>query len=279
MSIELPEAYILAKQINEELHGKQIVSLRLEDYERLQRMGFLNRDIRDFEKLVHGKVASSTSRGMVIRVKLDNGMILLIAPEYGGRVLYNQGVGDAPKRYHLRINFTDGSVLTVRLTGMGVIRAAKDDELDRVYVYRRDFSETPSPLDGEFTFERFSELLAGKTLTLKSLLVGKDAVVVGLGNSAFQDIIYRAGVHPKRRASELSGDKVHALYDSMKSVIHERIRLGGKDQFCDLYGRKGSYEPGMGPNMKGQPCPACGTTVEMLSFGGGQTYFCPRCQK
>jgi formamidopyrimidine-DNA glycosylase len=279
MSVELPEAHILVKQMNEELLGKRIRSLRLEDYERLQRIGFLNRDIRDFEKLVHGRVTSATSRGTVIRVKLDNGMNLLLAPEYGGRILYNQGGGDAPKKYHLRIDFTNDSVLTVRLTGMGVIHAAKDDELDRVYVYRRDFSETPSPLDEEFTFERFSELLAGKTTTLKPLLVGKDAVVVGLGNSAFQDIVYRAGIHPKKRASELSGDEMRALYDALKSVIQERIRLGGKDQFCDLYGRQGGYEPRMGPNMRGQPCPACGTPVEMLSLGGGQTCFCPKCQR
>ena len=37
-----------------------------------------------------------------------------------------------------------------------------------------------------------------------AVLVGKDALVVGLSNSAFQDIIYRAGLHPKRKASSLN---------------------------------------------------------------------------
>ena len=113
---------------------------------------------------------------------------------------------------------------------------------------------------------------------LKSVLVGKDAVVVGLSNSAFQDIIYRAKLHPKRKASELNKDERRALYDAIRLVLQERIRLNGKDQFYDLYGNQGGYTPAMGPDMKQQPCPICGTPIEKLSVGGGHVYFCPNCQ-
>ena len=112
----------------------------------------------------------------------------------------------------------------------------------------------------------------------KSVLVGKDAVVVGLSNSAFQDIIYRAMLHPKRKASELSEDERRALYDAIRLVLQERIRLNGKDQFHDLYGNQGGYTPAMGPNMKQETCPVCGTTIEKLSVGGGHVYLCPHCQ-
>jgi len=280
MSVELPEAQILAEEMNKTLRGKRIESCRLQDYESLLRLGFMNRDIGYFDQLVNGKIESVTSRGTVIRVKLDNGMNLLLAPEGGGRVLYQTDENTAPEKYHLRIDFTDNTVLTVRLTGMGTIYAVRDNDLSRVYVYRRDFSEVTSPADdGEFTFKRFSQLLAGKTKMLKPLLVGRDAVVVGLGNSAFQDIIYRASIHPKRRASELGEDEIRALYDAIKMVLQERIRLGGKDQFIDLYGNQGGYTPAMGPNMKQQTCKICGTPIEKLSVGGGDTYFCPKCQR
>jgi formamidopyrimidine-DNA glycosylase len=93
----------------------------------------------------------------------------------------------------------------VTLLGLGGIQAFKDDDLSSSYVYRRDFSDTPSPLDSsEFTFEKFSKGLASKNVNIKSALVGKDALVVGLSNSAFQDIIFRAKIHPKRKASSLS---------------------------------------------------------------------------
>ena len=162
---------------------------------------------------------------------------------------------------------------------MGVIQALKDDELDGSYVYRRDFSKTPSPLEAGFTFEDFAEGLAGMNVNIKSAIVGKDALVVGFGNSSFQDIIYRAGIHPKRKAADLSDEEKRALFDAVNFVVKERIRLGGKTQFQDLYGKQGAYVPAMGPNMKNQPCTNCGATVERLSLGGGQVYFCKNCQK
>ena len=280
MSIELPEAWILADQMNKEIRGKRIKSCLLQEHERLQRLGFLNKDISDFNKLINGKIEAVSSRGLVIRVKLDNGMNLLLAPEYGGRVVYHADESTVQEKAHLKVDFTDNTALTVRLTGMGLIYAAKDDKLEGIYVYRRDFSEVPSPIDEkEFTFERFSELLNKKTMMLKPLLVGKDAVVVGLGNSAYQDIMYWAKIHPKRKAFELSEEERHRLFDAIKQVLQQRIRLGGKNQFLDLYGKQGSYTPAMGPNLAQKPCSICGTSIEKLGLGGGYVYFCPKCQK
>ena len=240
----------------------------------------LNRDTRSFDQLVDGRIEFVTSRGNGIRVKLDNGMNLILAPEYGGRVFYHRSEEAVPTKFHLRVDFDDGTALTVRLTSMGLIHAMKDTELERSYVFRRDFnSEVPSPIDEDFTFERFSRLLAENNRMLKSVLVGKDAVVVGLSNSAFQDIIYRAKLHPKRKASDLSKDERQAFYDAVRLVLQERIRLNGKNQFLDLYGKQGSYTPAMGPNMKQKACPLCGTSIEKLSLGGGHVYFCPKCQR
>ena len=279
MSIELPEAKILAGQMNKELRGKRIKSYHLQDYERLQRIGMLDKDTKSFNQLVNGKIESVTSRGNVIRVKFNNGMNLILAPEYGGKIFYHTSEKTVPSEFHLKVDFSDDTVLTVRLTSMGLIHALKDSDLKRSYVFRRDFnSEVPSPIDEEFTFESFSKLLVENNRMLKSVLVGKDAVVVGLSNSAFQDIIYRARLHPKRKASELSKDERRALFDAIRLMLQERIRLNGKDQFYDLYGNQGGYSPAMGPNMKHQTCPKCGTPIEKLSVGGGHVYLCPNCQ-
>jgi len=280
MSVELPEAQILAEQMSKELLGKQIKSFQLQDYQKLQRIGFVNKDVKAFDRLVNRKIESVTSRGNVIRVKLDLGVNLILAPEYGDRILYHTSGSTVPNKFHLKLDFNDNTSLTVALTGMGVIQALKDDELERSYVYRRDFSGVTSPLDETgFTFGHLSKQLAEKNVNVKSVLVGKDAVIVGLSNSAFQDILYQAKIHPKRKASELSEGERHSLYDAIRLVIRERIRLGGKDQFLDLYGKQGHYAPAMGPNMNGKTCLVCGTSIERLSLGGGQVYFCPKCQK
>jgi len=279
MSIELPEAKILAEQMNRELRGKSIKCYQIQDYERLQKIGMLNRDITAFDQLVNRKLESVTSRGNVILVKLSDGMNLILGPEYGGKILYHKNEKAITEKFHLKINFSDDTALTVRLTSMGIIQALKDGDLERSYVYRRDFNpKILSPVDEDFTFKHFSQLLAENNRMLKSVLVGKDAIVVGLSNSSFQDIIYRAKIHPKRKASELNEAKRHALYDAIKLVIRERIRLKGKAQFLDFYGNPGIYKSAMGSHMKQQTCPICGASIEKLSLGGGQVYFCPKCQ-
>ena len=279
MSVELPEASILAGQLNYELPGKRIAACDLKDYERMQKIGFINKDLGDYDRLVDGVIVSAVSRGNTILVKLDNGMNVVITPEYGGAVLYHGSSEPLPKKYHIKVDFDDGTALTVRLTSMGVISAVDDSELPDSYVYRRDFSEKASPMEPEFTFESFTELVSDRSRQLKQVLVGKDAVLVGLSNSAFQDVIYRAGLHPKRRASDLSDDERRALFEAINLLIGERLRLGGKDKFQDIYGKKGRYVPAMGPNMKGRECPTCGTAIEKINHGGGQVYLCPECQK
>ena len=102
MSIELPEAYILAEQMNKEIIGKQIQSYDLQDYERLQKIGFLNKNIKDFDLLLDCKIKSIISRGNLIWMALDD-MNLLIGPEYGGRVLYHKDNKKLPEKIHLRI--------------------------------------------------------------------------------------------------------------------------------------------------------------------------------
>jgi formamidopyrimidine-DNA glycosylase len=280
MSVELPEAGILADQMNRELRGKQVETYELKNCEKLQKIGFINKDSSVFQQLVNRKVASVQSRGNVILIKFDSGINLILGPEYGGRILYFTNEENVPAKFNLRLDFSDHTVLTVTLTGMGAIQVFKDGELKQSYVYKRDFSDKASPADErQFTFDRFSKQLSEKSVNIKLVLVGKEALIVGLSNSAFQDVLFRAKIHPKRKASDLSNGEAHALYDAVKELIAERNQFGGKLQFSDLYGRQGRYTALMGPDMKGKTCSACGSSVEALSLGGGRVFFCPNCQR
>jgi formamidopyrimidine-DNA glycosylase len=279
VSVELPEAKILAEQMSQQLSGKQVKSFLVKDCERLQRIGMMDKDLTSFNQLVNSKIETIASRGNVILVKFDNGANLILGPEYGGEIFYHPDAANVPN-FHLRVDFSDGTVLTVRLTSMGIIQVLRDDELERSYVYKRDFDSAKlSPADEGFTFERFSKRMADQNKMLKSVLVGKDAVLVGVSNSTFQDILYRARIHPKRRASELDKEETRRLYDAIRFVLDERIRLEGKDNFRDLHGQQGGYVSAMGPNMKQQNCPECGAAIQQLGLGGGQVYLCPNCQK
>jgi len=277
MSIELPEARILAQQLDSTLVGKTIKSYDLRDIERMMRIGFVNKDLSEYEAINEKTVESAKSRGNTIRVKLSDSMNLLIAPEYGGVITYLPEGGKPPK-YHLKLEFTDGSILTTRITSMGVIKAVHDQDLSENYMYKRDFIGGVSPDEPDFTWEWFKETIGSENRQLKPLLVGKEAHIIGMSNATFQDVIYLAGIHPKRKATDLSENQLKALYDAIKTVIDERIKNNGKHQFKDINGIQGAYIPAMGPNMKDQNCPRCGTAIQKIAHGGGSVYLCPLCQ-
>lgn len=279
ISIELPEAKILAEQMGKELLGKGVKDYELHDCEKLQKIGFINKDTKDFDQLIGRKVESVVSRGNTIRMKFDGGMNILLAPEYGGEIFLHARVAEDSEKFHVKLGFSDGTCLTVRFTSMGGLRVSKNSELASSYMFKRDFNTAIlSPVDDDFTFKRFSELLSANNKALKAVLVGKDAVAVGLSNSLFQDIIFRAKLHPKRKASELKKTEQKALYDAVKLVLQQRLKQKGKNQFFDLYQKQGGYSAAMGPNMRNQKCPECGTPIEELSHGGGKVFVCPKCQ-
>ncbi len=279
MSIEAPEARILSEQISREIEGKTIKTVELREYRKLQKIGFINKDITAFDRLKNQTIKSVVSRGNVVLIKFFNALNLVLSPEYGGKVLLHKSMNEIPDKFHLKLGFSDGTFLTVALSGMGVIQALDDVELNGSYVYRRDFSTVASPLsDAEFTEAPFSRHIADRNVNVKTVLVGKEAAVVGISNSTFQDVIFRAGIHPKRKASDLTPEERHDLFETIRFVVKERIRLGGKEEFVDLHGRQGRYSPAMGPNWKGKNCPKCKTPIEKLNLVGGQVYFCPHCQ-
>lgn len=279
MSVEGPEARILAEQMHHRLAGHRIVGCDVHDVAGLQPSGFVNRDLSDFERLVGATIEAVESSGNTIRIALDNETNLVIGAEYGGRVLLHAGRRQLPDKTHLVLDFDDGFALSVRLTGMGVLRCDTDAELESDYVYQRDFSDTPDPTRRALTFEVFDQLVVTRSHALKSVLVGKNAAVVGISNSAFQDILYRAGLHPKRKASELTPAERRRLHEAVQIVMGERQRLGGKQGFIDLYGMPGVYQPAMGPDRKNTACEECGTMIEAVSVGGGRVYLCPACQR
>jgi formamidopyrimidine-DNA glycosylase len=264
--------------MSKELVGKKIESWQLSEVEKLQKSKMVSRSLKSFDKLKGKSIKSVVSRGNGIRVKLDDEMNLFLAPEYGAAFGYHMDSTSLPKKIHLTLSFSDKTLFTLRLKGWGNIDAATDSELEDNYVYRRDFSDIMSPDEERFTTNWFAEQLAQNSRNIKMVLVGKEAILVGIQNSAFQDIIYQAGIHPKKKASELSDDQISALYEAITRTVQERKRLGGKDQFTDLYGKQGQYTPLMGPNMKGQSCPKCETQIEKLAHGGGHVYLCPTCQ-
>jgi formamidopyrimidine-DNA glycosylase len=108
---ELPEYTVLAKQINKTLVGKTIKKGNLGNSP--HKFVWYNRKHDEFTRLTRGKiVGQARAQGRWLIVPLEPGYNLVLG-ECGGKVLFHPAGIELPEKYHLWIEFEDGSSLTV----------------------------------------------------------------------------------------------------------------------------------------------------------------------
>ncbi len=193
-------------------------------------------------------------------------------------MLFHAAGSELPKKYHLWLEFEDGSSFTVTTQMWGAMELFEaGKERERQYI--KDMRVTP--LEPAFTFKYFSslidELLQGEKRSAKSLLT-QDQLMPGLGNASAQDILFQAHLLPRRPLSELSQGQRRDLYDAIVNTVKEIIDKGGRNDETDLFGKPGGYIRLMDSNTVGKPCPRCGTKIQKIQYLGGACYFCPKCQ-
>ncbi len=273
---ELPECTTLVRQMNETLRGKTIERGQLGNSP--HKFVWYNRKPAEFERLTKGKkVGAAAARGRWMMVPLEPGYVLVLG-ECGGRLLYHEPGAALPGRYHLLIQLADKSSLSVTTQMWGAMELFEQGrERERKYIK----GMRPTPVDKEFTFRYFSglvdELLQGEKRSVKGLLT-QEQLIPGLGNSVAQDIMFRAGLHPRRPIAELSPAQRRTLHDAVVKTVREVIARGGRSDELDLFGHPGRYERLMSAATAGKPCPNCGMKIEKIAFLGGACYLCPKCQ-
>jgi len=273
---ELPEVVTLVRQMCESLVGKRIRVGSLGNTP--HKFVWYNRTHEEFAELTRGKtVGEAMARGRWLLLPLEPGYVLVIG-ECGGKLLLHPAGAKIPKKYHLHLAFEDGTFLTGQTTMWGAFELYEaGQEQERQYI--KDMK--PTPLDPAFTFEYLSALIdevrQEKKRSVKGLLT-QDQLIPGLGNSIAQDIMFRAGLHPRHDIGELDPEQRRTLYDAVVDTVNEVIEQGGRYDEVDLYGQPGGYERWMDRKAVGLPCRVCGTTVEKIQYLGGACYLCPQCQ-
>ena len=198
--------------------------------------------------------------------------------ECGGRVLFHPAGSELPEKYHLWIEFDDGSSFTVTTQMWGAMELFEcGKEQERQYIKGMRVTPVDRAFTSKYFFGLIDELLKGEKRSVKSLLT-QDQLIPGLGNASAQDIMFRAHLLPRRPLAELSAGQRQDLYHAIIDTVHEIIDCGGRNDETDLFGKRGGYVRLMDSNAVGKPCPECGTKIQKIQYLGGACYFCPKCQ-
>jgi formamidopyrimidine-DNA glycosylase len=271
--IELPEAITLGRQLNDVLAGKRITEVF--NANSPHKFAFFHGDPLGYGALLRGKeVLSASGFGIFVTIFLEDDT--RISFNDGVNLHYGNNTADIPGKYQLLLTFNDDSFLAVTVAMYGGI-AAYQGELDNSY-YRKSV-ERIAPLSDAFDANYFQSMIEKETknISLKALLATEQRIP-GIGNGVLQDILFNAGLHPKRKIQSLSAFEKEHLTGSIKSTLQSMVDGGGRDTENNLFGQKGGYATCLSKNTLEKPCPHCGGSITKESYMGGAVYYCPCCQ-
>jgi formamidopyrimidine-DNA glycosylase len=139
----------------------------------------------------------------------------------------------------------------------------------------------PEPLSGEFDGAYLWQKSRGRKVSIKQFIMNA-TVVVGVGNIYASEALFRAGIHPKRKAGRISTERMALLAEVIKSVLEQAIEAGGTT-LRDFHG--GDGEPGYFKQQldvydrDGMPCRQCKNPISVFVLGQRSTYYCKACQR
>jgi formamidopyrimidine-DNA glycosylase len=183
-----------------------------------------------------------------------------------------------PIRHQLLLEFDDETAMSASCQLWGSFLCFQKDEISKNMDYVIAIQKL-SPLSNEFEEIYFKSLFNNETpkKSVKEFL-GTEQRIPGLGNGVLQDILWNAGIHPKRKMAELSEGQINGLYHAVKNILKKMEAEGGRDTEHDLFNQPGGYKTKMSKKTVGTSCPTCGTRILKESYLGGSVYICNGCQ-
>lgn len=281
---ELPEVETVRRGLLPVMEGKRIVAatvnrpdLRWPFPERMK------------ERLTGKRIKALRRRSKYILADLDSGETLIIHLGMSGRMLISgQMVGEfhhphpAPAKHdHVVFDMEGGARVTFndarRFGAMDLFPANGDEH----YWLLKDLG--PEPLGNAFDESYLIGRLKGKNSPIKSVLLDQ-GIVSGLGNIYVCEVLFRAGINPKRKAGQLSSARVASLVPIIREVLAEAIEAGGSSlkDYRQADGELGYFQHVFRVyDREGEACTAqgCNGVITRIVQSGRSSFYCPVCQR
>ncbi len=241
------------------------------------------------ERLTGARVVALRRRSKYILADLSTAETLLIHLGMSGRMLISGAiVGEfhhhhpAPEKHdHVVLDMEGGA----RVTFNDARRFGAMDLLDTATADRHPLLADigPEPLGNGFSDSYLVARLAGKNTPIKSALLDQH-LVAGLGNIYVCETLYRARLHPARKAGDLTRAQVAALVPIIRTVLTEAIEAGGSSlrDYRQADGELGYFQHSFQVyGREGQPCATqgCDSVIGRMVQSGRSSFFCPTCQR
>lgn len=264
---ELPEIAARAGEMHTELRGKKIVNIEI-----LQPK-CLNVPASDFIASLSGaELKGTTFHGKWLMTDTSQGWFLLNMGMGGEILLVTRQT--LPEKRRLILDFEDGSTLSINFWWFGYAHYMAADRLPE---HKMTAMLGPNAID--LNVDELRTLIKGQRARLKTFLLDQSKVA-GIGNAYIHDILFLARLHPLRPLPTLLDEEIFRLQHAIHAGLQPSIDKGGAFYELNLHGQKGGFvvEDIIIGYREGQPCPACGTTIQKIKTGSNSSFICPACQ-
>lgn len=281
---ELPEVETVMRGIEPAMTGCKIDRLTL------------NRpDLRwPFPDGMTERVSGTTVLGLRRRSKyiladLDSDETLLIHLGMSGRILVSGDplgnfAHDHPpieKHDHVIFSMANGARITFndprRFGAMDLL----DTKLGDSHLLLRNIG--PEPFGNAFHEDYLVNIIKTKNSPIKSVLLDQ-RIVAGLGNIYVCEVLFRAGISPKKIAGKISRKRTTPLASIIRRVLDDAIKAGGSTlkDFRHSDGELGYFQHTFKVyGREGQSCvnAGCGANIKRIVQSGRSSFYCPKCQR
>lgn len=239
------------------------------------------------QRLTGARIERLRRRSKYILADLDSGESLLIHLGMSGRMLVS-GVmlGDfhqehpAPQKHdHVVLTMANGARVTFndarRFGAMDLVRT------DREAAHWLLAGLGPEPFGNDFHEDYLVSRLRGRATPIKTALLDQ-RIIAGLGNIYVSEVLFRAGIDPRRQAGRIAAARIAGLVPVIREVLAEAIEAGGSSlrDHRQADGKLGYFQHAFRVyDREDAPCPVCATPVRRIVQSGRSSFFCPACQK
>ena len=269
---ELPEVETTVRALRGPLIGQTIIDV-WNDWPRL----IVQPDLDELKYRIHNQTIELISRRAKYLVfHLTNGEYLVIHLKMSGHLSVVEN--SLPRHKHVHTVFYLDNHKELRFRDMR--------KFGRVYLVKEPaklFAKLgPEPLESAFTVDVLKERLKGRRRIMKTTLLDQH-IVAGIGNIYADEALFYAGIHPERRADELTDADFVNLHAAIQKVLTLGIAREGAS--LDLYakpdGSRGDMQNAVAVFRRtGQVCNQCGISrIEKRKLNGRSTHFCSICQR
>ncbi len=252
------------------------------------------------ERLTGQRILSLGRRAKYLLANLEGGEVLIMHLGMSGRfVIQRPGAnaqrpgeflneaGNTSRHDHVVFFMSNGTTIIYNdARRFGFMILVDADELENHKLIRNLGVE---PLGEVLSPAYLAARCVGKKTSLKAALLDQ-RIVAGLGNIYVCEVLYRAGLSPKRAAGALAlasgapSQRVEKLVPEIKAVLEDAIEAGGSTlrDYHAPEGDLGYFQHSFAVyGREGLECAraGCGGTIRRIVQGGRSTFYCPKCQR